>query len=238
VPLPDNLRADARRNRERILAAAEEVFTKEGPGACMAEVARRAGVGHATVFRRFPSKDALLIALLARRMADMADAADTERAVAPADEALERFMERLAMRMAVDRVLLESTLEPIAFDPALDAPRRALVDAVARLVDAAQATGRVRGDVHAEDIFVLCGAVNHGLALQDGGNAYWAGIWAGDRRAARGAPHPAGDAGAASGDAGGAVAGAARGDHRGRVGHRMTHRGGVMRESTRAANPR
>ena len=66
------LRADARRNRERIVAAARVVFAEQGLGASMNEVARRAGVGLATLLRRFPSRDLLVAAALGDRMGEFA----------------------------------------------------------------------------------------------------------------------------------------------------------------------
>src|SRR5919205_1820931 len=65
------LRADARRNLDRILDAAAEVFAELGPDAPIDEIARRAGVGHGTVFRRFPTKEALRAAVLAARLDEM-----------------------------------------------------------------------------------------------------------------------------------------------------------------------
>ena len=65
------LRADARRNLERVLDAATEVFAEEGPKASVAEIAHRAGVGQGTVFRRFPTKDDLVFAVVERHVAQM-----------------------------------------------------------------------------------------------------------------------------------------------------------------------
>ena len=65
------LRADARRNLERVLDAATEVFAASGPDASVDEIAQRAGVGHATVFRRFPTKDDLMFAVIERRVEEM-----------------------------------------------------------------------------------------------------------------------------------------------------------------------
>ena len=62
------LRSDARRNLERVLDAAAEVFAASGPDASVDEIAKRAGVGHATVFRRFPTKDYLMFAVIERRV--------------------------------------------------------------------------------------------------------------------------------------------------------------------------
>src|SRR5947209_16900709 len=69
--MPSVLRADARRNRDRILDAAAEVFAELGPDAPIDEIARRAGVGHGTVFRRFPTKEALRAAVLVARLGAM-----------------------------------------------------------------------------------------------------------------------------------------------------------------------
>ena len=66
------LRSDARRNREKILAAASELFALEGPDLCVDDIARRAGVGHATVFRRFPTKDDLVLAMFEERLDELA----------------------------------------------------------------------------------------------------------------------------------------------------------------------
>jgi AcrR family transcriptional regulator len=79
------LRADARRNLERVLDAAAEVFAVEGPDASIDEIARRAGVGHGTVFRRFPTKDDLMYAVVERHVAQMRSLA--EQAVASDDPA-------------------------------------------------------------------------------------------------------------------------------------------------------
>ena len=65
------LRADARRNHERVLDAATEVFAASGPDASIDEIARLAGVGHGTVFRRFPTKDDLMYAVIERHVGQM-----------------------------------------------------------------------------------------------------------------------------------------------------------------------
>lgn len=167
------LRADARRNLERILAAAEEVFGELGPDAGIAQVARRAGVGQATVLRRFPTKEALWAELLRRRMEALAAEARRQAAVAPAGEALERFMVSLARSYAADRGFHEGSAGGCALDPALDEPRRALVEAARELLALAQAAGRVRGDVRAEDVFFICAAVNHRFRPGDPGPELW-----------------------------------------------------------------
>ena len=66
------LRADAQRNLERVLDAATEAFAASGPDVSVHEIAARAGVGHATVFRRFPTKDDLMLAVIERRVEEIA----------------------------------------------------------------------------------------------------------------------------------------------------------------------
>ena len=70
------LRSDAARNRERILAAASELFAESGADLSVDEIARRAGVGHATVFRRFPTKEDLVVAMFEERLLEVARAAE------------------------------------------------------------------------------------------------------------------------------------------------------------------
>src|SRR3954471_12325462 len=97
------LRADAQRNRERIIAAAVEVFAERGLEASTADIARRAGVGEATLFRRFPSKDDLIIAILAEHMDEVI--ATAEGCVAEPDpwRAIERLFEAMVEQQVHDR---------------------------------------------------------------------------------------------------------------------------------------
>src|SRR5215211_8227405 len=74
-PQAKPLRADAQRNRARILRAAEEVFAEKGAGASTEEVAARAGVAIGTIFRHFPTKDALLAAIMKRLLARLVEEA-------------------------------------------------------------------------------------------------------------------------------------------------------------------
>lgn len=157
----EHLRADARRNLERILEAAAEVFAEGGADASVADVARRAGVGHATVFRRFPTKEDLLVALMERRSQVLGQRAAEEAEIEPREEGLERFMVVLAGFFAEDRGFHDASARACAMAESLDESRRALVAAVDRLLRLAQDAGRVRRDVRAEDIFFICASVNH-----------------------------------------------------------------------------
>jgi len=90
------LRADARRNLERVLDAAAEVFAASGPDASIDEIARLAGVGHGTVFRRFPTKDDLMYAVVERHVAQMRAIAEEALAAADPGEAFIDFVRRVA----------------------------------------------------------------------------------------------------------------------------------------------
>ena len=90
------LRADARRNLERVLDAATEVFAEEGPEARVDEIATRAGVGPGTVFRRFPTKDDLMFAVIERRVEEMRSIAQEALAADDPGEAFFDFVHRVA----------------------------------------------------------------------------------------------------------------------------------------------
>ena len=144
------LRADAQRNLDRLLEAAAECFAEQGVDASVDEIARRAGVGHGTVFRRFPTKDALLAAVLAGHMRELATAAEAACAEPDAGEAFDHFVRAAADAYARNHALIEA-IERCQAMPEADA----LVAAVARLLRGAQDAGAVRTDVTAEDVLAL-----------------------------------------------------------------------------------
>ncbi|MGH9086726.1 MAG: TetR/AcrR family transcriptional regulator [Acidimicrobiales bacterium] len=93
------LRADAQRNRRRILQAAEEVFARDGLSVAVDEVARHAGVGVGTLYRHFPTKEALFEAIVETRLGDLVEACDVH-APGGAGEALFTFLEKMAELVA------------------------------------------------------------------------------------------------------------------------------------------
>ncbi|WUH98000.1 TetR/AcrR family transcriptional regulator [Spirillospora sp. NBC_00431] len=149
------LRADARDNRNRILAAAAEVFVEQGPGAPLEEISRRAGTGIATLYRRFPDRKALTRAVALDALERTAAEARSARGEEPtAFAALVRYMHRvLNIRIgAVFPVLLDE----IPFDDAeLVAVRDGGVAIMQGLVASAQEDGDLRGDVTHADIGLL-----------------------------------------------------------------------------------
>jgi AcrR family transcriptional regulator len=149
------LRSDAERNRRLVLEAAAQAFAERGFDVGMAEIARRAGVGNATVFRRFPSKDALVQAIFEDRVAESIQSA--ERAVAMSDpwEALVSYLEDAAELQARDRGFFEAADEVLMKHPELMAHHRRILDAVDPLVERAKDAGTLRQDVTTLDVLGL-----------------------------------------------------------------------------------
>jgi AcrR family transcriptional regulator len=153
------LRADARRNRERVLVAAREVFAEQGHEAQMDDVARRAMVGVGTVYRPFPTKDKLIDAIAAEAFLRLVDVAtrQLERDDDPWD-ALVTTLWAGAEILAGDRVVSEILAEtngPVTVD--LDA-QRLMSEAMDALIRRAQAAGALRADVVLDDIpMLMCG---------------------------------------------------------------------------------
>jgi AcrR family transcriptional regulator len=147
------LRADAERNLRRVLDAAAEVFAERGPDASVDEIARRAGVGHATVFRRFPTKDDLIAAVARQRIAVLMEIAAEALAEPDAAEGVETFFWRAADLHARGLGIYEC-LERCEELPEAKELRRAATELVKR----AQAAGAMRTDVTAEDALALIGA--------------------------------------------------------------------------------
>jgi AcrR family transcriptional regulator len=144
------LRADAQRNLDRLLGAAAECFAEQGVDCSVDEIARRAGVGHGTVFRRFPTKDALLAAVLAVHLAEFAAAAEAACDEPDAGAAFDHFVRGMAGAYARNRALIEA-MKRCEQAPEVDA----LMEGVGRLLRRAQEAGAVRRDVGAEDLLAL-----------------------------------------------------------------------------------
>jgi AcrR family transcriptional regulator len=158
---PGRLRADARRNRDRIVAAATQAFVVQGADVPVEEIARAAGVGVGTVYRRFPDRDALIreVAQETLRTAlSQVRVAVTEEPTAWA--ALVRFLgQSRALRLSV-RLMMDSpdARATMVDDPEICRLRRAMMDVLDRVVHAAQAEGSLRADVGTGDVataFVL-----------------------------------------------------------------------------------
>ncbi|WP_106398103.1 TetR/AcrR family transcriptional regulator [Actinocorallia populi] len=161
VPGPQR-RADARRNRERLLAAARETFAEEGPDASLNEIARRAGVGPGTLYRHFPTRQALQAAVLADRIDRLRAQADGLSTTSSPDEALATWLRAFLAHARGDHGLTGSLLTT-SLDPGFDC-HKAIQEAAENVLSRAQQAGTARPDVSADDLIRL--AV--GIALSTG----------------------------------------------------------------------
>ncbi len=147
-------RADALRNRERIVTAAREMFVEFGPDVPLDEIARRAGVGNATVYRNFPDRDALVREVVCSVMDRVSEAAELALAeTGDAFGALERFVHT----SADERISALCPMVQRAFDqhhPDLEAARERCEQLVEQLMDRGKAAGQLRPDVSAGDLMV------------------------------------------------------------------------------------
>jgi AcrR family transcriptional regulator len=165
------LRADARRNLGLVLDAASEVFAERGPDASIDEIARRAGVGHGTVFRRFPTKDALLAAVLGRRLDELAARAETLVEEGDPETAFAEFVWLAAEACGDDRAFFDGVPRCECFPEVSDAKARIHVCA-SELIARAQATGALRGDVTAADVEALVGSAMLAASRADSPDAW------------------------------------------------------------------
>ena len=149
------LRADALRNRQRILEAAADCFAESGLEVGVAEIARRAGVGAGTLFRRFPTKDDLVQAIVEMRMDELIAVADSALEDPDAGAALRRFMAAAAESQARDRGFFESAAGIIHSDERLMDLKGRILGAAGALLDRAKAAGAVRDDLTAGDVMLL-----------------------------------------------------------------------------------
>ena len=149
-------RADAQRNRARVLAAAEWVFAQRGTTASTEEVARAAGVGVGTVFRHFPNQEALLQALIVQRLARIAADA-REHAASPDPAAFFDFFAAVVRGSATKLELVDALAELGGVHPteAVAPVAEELTGALAALLEQAQQHGAVRRDIGVGDVIAL-----------------------------------------------------------------------------------
>jgi AcrR family transcriptional regulator len=152
------LRRDAQRNRERIIAAAREVFATRGFAATLDDVAHHAGVGVGTVYRRFPTKEALVQALFADRLADVIALGEQALAEPSAWDGLVLLLTRSARMHAADRGLRDAVLSVGKLHLAELKDR--ITTLAGQVVDRAKAEGTLRPDVEQTDIPIILAMVS------------------------------------------------------------------------------
>jgi AcrR family transcriptional regulator len=147
-------RADAVRNYERVVAAAAAVLAEKGEDAGVPEIAARAGVGKGTVYRCFPTKEHLVAAVVAERLRWFAGVAEDAAARPDAWEAFVDLLAESAERQAVDCTFAVGLGSESAL-PELEQARARMYAAVDRVMERAQAEGRMRQGVTSEELRVL-----------------------------------------------------------------------------------
>ena len=161
------LRADAERNRERIVAAAQEVFAEWGLNAALEKIARRAGVGIATLYRRFPTRANLIAASFERKMGEYAAAVEVALDDPDPWGGFCRLMNQLCAMQAADASLQDlMTMRFPACSPAEELRKRALTN-LEQLIQRSQRQGALRADFVAGDVAMLLHA-NAGVVAATG----------------------------------------------------------------------
>jgi AcrR family transcriptional regulator len=158
------LRVDARRNRELVLRTASDMFAEEGMAVSLVRVAERAGVGAGTVYRHFPSKEALVEAVLAELVATFTVAADHWAQRAEPDDALIGFLTELIEKSVARKHVCDALAADQSWPRAvLGAEVSRFREAQQRLLARAQRAGSIRADVRADDLAAI---VRGGTALR------------------------------------------------------------------------
>ena len=152
---PRALRADATRNRAAIVSAAREAFAELGLEAPLEEIARRADVGIATLYRRFPTRERLVAAALVEKISQYADAARLALAEPDPWDGFAGLVRRICELQANDRGLSDLLSMTLPASEDVEILRSQAHAHVAELVDRAKAAGRLRPDFAAEDLLLL-----------------------------------------------------------------------------------
>jgi AcrR family transcriptional regulator len=167
------LRADAQRNRERIMAAGRELFAREGPQVQMDEIAAHAGVGIGTVYRHFPTKEALLTAMVRDRFQGFAEIARLAEDIPDPLEALERAMLSSAEAVEGDMGFQLAMMGSNQLEwEGIEEQKAALAEVVTRIISRAIAAGVVRDDFTFDDFGMLMCGITSTMYYQPG-SANW-----------------------------------------------------------------
>jgi AcrR family transcriptional regulator len=155
TPADRALRADAERNRRRLLNAAQALFRERGLDVGVAEIAHRAGVGRGTLFRNFPTKQDLIAAIVIERMGEATEYGRTLLDAPDAGEALFSFLEEVVGRQQLDRCLFDAVADAFLANQDIRAAHAEIVGGLEELLTRAKAAGALRSDVGAMDVLML-----------------------------------------------------------------------------------
>lgn len=156
-------RADAQRNRERLLEVAKAAFADEGPDVSLDEIARRAGVGIGTLYRHFPTRDAIVEAVYRREVEQLAGSATRLLGSLSPGEALHEWMRLFVDYIATKKVMASALGSIVGGTTELyDSSRTQITDAMFLLVDRAGAAGDIRPDVDPNDLLRAVGGFTYG----------------------------------------------------------------------------
>lgn len=161
------LRADARRNRERLLAAADALFTERGADASVDDIAKRAQVGIGTLYRHFPTREALLAAACDARLLSLADESRAREAALPTRDALHQFLEELVRHASMYRGLAASL--KVVLESGSPGCHATTAEG-RRLLLRAKRAGEVRSDVSFDDVVCMIAGISL-AASQDAAGA-------------------------------------------------------------------
>lgn len=169
------LRADARRNRERVMEAAREAFAECGQDLPMEELARRAGVGVGTVYRHFPNKESLLDALVADQLAGRVERTREALAKDDAWEAFRDLVRNGAALQAEDTAFCEITMSRKyqSESETIKALQAELEGEMTRLLERAQAEGKLRADFTTADVPVMFASIAAAVRMMEASPEAW-----------------------------------------------------------------
>lgn len=157
-----SLRADAERNRRQIVESARLVFSEQGLEAPIDEIARRAGVGNATLYRRFPTRCELVAAVYAETLKQVVDAAQDALKTDDAWQGFKDHVTYLCQLQADNRALADLLTMILPHSPQLQTLQQKALDGLMALVDRAKTNGDLRDDFQHEDVVLILMA-NAGL---------------------------------------------------------------------------
>jgi AcrR family transcriptional regulator len=146
------LRADAQRNRDKLLAAATAAFATDGEGVALDTIAARAGVGIGTLYRHFPTREALVVAAYQHEVDALCAAAADLLATLPPDEALRAWVDRFADYIATKRAMGDALRSAASDSPLFADTRERILGALRLLLGAGAAAGTLRADVDPRDV--------------------------------------------------------------------------------------